>query len=94
MKLGSKRQKMYTHALAKAIVQKSKKVIPEVEAEQAAIAVTKTLIKSGDSLDLRTVNDTARFIVKQKTRYENGELVYIPGEGVVDKEDGTLYVDI
>lgn len=94
MKLGSKRQKMYTQSLAKAIVQKSEKVIPEVEADQAAIAVTKTLIKSGDSLDLRTVNDTARFIVKQKTRYENGELVYIPGEGVVDKEDGTLYVDI
>lgn len=85
MKMGNPRQKMYTNALSKALVKLSEGAIPETEALIAAQGVTKTLLKAGDSLNLKTVNTTAKFIVKQKTRYENGELVYIHGEGVVDQ---------
>lgn len=91
MKMGNPKQRLYTNALTQALIKLSDGVIPEQEARLAAQGVTKTLLHAGDSLSLKTVNTTAKFIVKQKTRYEDGELVYVPGEGVIDQVSGEQY---
>lgn len=91
MKYGNPKQKLYTQALTKALLKESDGVIPENEARLAAQGVTQTLLKSGDSLNLQTVRETARYIMQQKTRYEDGELVYVPGEGVIDQVSGEQY---
>lgn len=91
MKFGNPKQKMYTKLLKKALIKHSEMKMPETEAEIGANQITLTLIKAGDSLDVKTVNATAKWVIKQKTRYEDGELVYIPGEGVTDTLSGETF---
>lgn len=91
MKLGNPKQKMYTNGLKKALMKQSENKMSEQEAEIGAIEITKALLKAGDSLDLKTIQSTAKWVVAQKTRYDAGELVYVPGEQVTDTVTGEKY---
>lgn len=91
MKLGNPKQKMYTDGLKKTLIKQSKNTMSEQEAEIGAIEITKTLLKAGDSLDLKTIQSTAKWVVAQKTRFDDGELVYVPGEQITDTITGEKY---
>lgn len=91
MRIGSKRQNLYTNSLKKAMIKHSEGKMPENEAAVGAREITKLLIREGDSLDLKTVHTTAKWVVRQHTRVEDGELVYIPGVGVQDNTSGELH---
>lgn len=80
--------KIYVKALADAIVRQSGGVIPRNEADIVSVGIAQTLAKNGQTPALNTVNQMAKTIIQQKTRYENGELIYVPGEGVTDTKTG------
>jgi len=89
----TKQKRFFTKALTKAIVKQSGGVIPEQEASLTSAGIAHMLVKEGQTLNLKTVNQTAKYVVKQKTRYENGELVYVPGEGVTDTTTGSFTIE-
>lgn len=83
--------KVYANALANAIIKQSGGVIPKNEANIVAIGIAKTLVKNGQPAALNTVTKVAKNIIEQKTRYEDGELIYVPGQGVTDTVTGSFY---
>lgn len=88
MKRKNSYNKMYAKSLTNAIVKQSEGVIPQNEAQIASIGIAQTLARNGQTPALNSVNQMAKTIIQQKTRYENGELIYVPGEGVTDTKTG------
>lgn len=80
----------YANALTSALVKQSGGVIPKEEAQKVSIGIAKTLSKNGQTAPLNSVPHMAKNIIHQKTRYEDGELVYVPGEGVTDTTTGAF----
>lgn len=91
MKHGNGKEKLYIQELKKQLVKQSDGTINEIEAAIAAKEVTKVLLKSGDSLDVKTVRQTARWIVDKKKKVDNGTLSETKDGFIYDAEENKRY---
>lgn len=89
MRFGNKKQAIYTKQLKGALINQGG--ITEEEAGIAAKELTKILLESGDSLDLKTIKNMARLVIEQKQRFDKEELVSVDGEGVYDTINDVFY---
>lgn len=91
MKHGNGKEKVYIRELQKQLVKQSNGAINEQEAAIAAKEVTKVLIKAGDSLNLKSIRQTARWIVDQKQKVDNGTLSETEDGYIYDAEENKRY---
>lgn len=91
MKHGNGKEKVYIRELQKQLVKQSDGAINEQEAAIAAKEVTKVLIKAGDSLNLKSIRQTARWIVEQKQKVDKGTLSETEDGYIYDAEENKRY---
>lgn len=91
MKSNKKFQELYVSKLAKELVGYGEDVISKENAEIAAVEVTKVLVKAGNPLDLKNTKTMAKWIIEQKMRVDEGELVYDVDGTVTDVKTGKVY---
>lgn len=91
MKSNKKFKALYVSKLAKELVGYGEDVISKENAEIAAVEVTKVLVKAGNPLDLKNTKTMAKWIIEQKMRVDEGELVYDVDGTVTDVKTGEVY---
>lgn len=91
MKKGNPKAKMYQQRLATQMVKVSNGAIDKASAMIAAKGITEMLIASGDSLDLKRINQMAEWVVEQKLKVDNGDLVQMDDGSVYNVETGEVY---